>query len=164
MTWRLYYCSSEISTVQLFNQNLFISIRSCLLSFKRSRLDPLKLTDLLVLSLDCVKFYIMLNMNFTKDFCVKLYSDTKVRALLLLFIFFIVGLSYRMTVLTVMVCAWRSVIPIITLLILITYIGHFFLHLNSDCWHWKWCMCFSRVSVNFFIAVLTVSAYFNHIW
>ncbi len=27
--------------------------------------------------------------------------------------------------------------------LLITYI---------DCWHWKWCMCFSRVSVNFLIA------------
>ncbi len=38
------------STVKLFNQNLFISIRSCLLSFKRSRLDPLKLMDLLVLT------------------------------------------------------------------------------------------------------------------
>ncbi len=38
------------STVQLFNQNICISIRSCLLSFKRSRLDPLKLLDLLVLT------------------------------------------------------------------------------------------------------------------
>ncbi len=38
------------STVKLFNQNLFISIRSCLLSFKRSRLDNLKLLDLLVLT------------------------------------------------------------------------------------------------------------------
>ncbi len=38
------------STVKLFNQNLFIFIRSCLLSFKSSRLDPLKLMDLLVLT------------------------------------------------------------------------------------------------------------------
>ncbi len=36
------------STVKLFNQNLFISIQSCLLSFKRSRLDPLKLMDLVL--------------------------------------------------------------------------------------------------------------------
>ncbi len=36
------------STVKLFNQNLFISIRSCLLSFKRSRLDPLKMLDLVL--------------------------------------------------------------------------------------------------------------------
>ncbi len=53
------------STVKLFNQNLFISIiRSCLLFFKRSRLDSLKLMDLLVLT---ANFYIMFNMNFTKD-------------------------------------------------------------------------------------------------
>ncbi len=32
------------------------------------------------------------------------------------------------------------------------------LHLNFDCWHWKWCMCFLMASVNFLIAVLTVSA------
>ncbi len=38
------------STAKLFNQNLFISIRSCLLYFKRSRLDPLKMLDLLVLT------------------------------------------------------------------------------------------------------------------
>ncbi len=38
------------STVKLFNQNLFISIRSCLLSFKRSRWYPLKMLDLLVLT------------------------------------------------------------------------------------------------------------------
>ncbi len=39
------------STVKLFNQNLFISIRSCLLSFKRSILVySLKMLDLLVLS------------------------------------------------------------------------------------------------------------------
>ncbi len=36
------------STVKLFKQNLFISIRSCLLSFKRSRLDPLKMLDLVL--------------------------------------------------------------------------------------------------------------------
>ncbi len=58
------------STVKLFNQNLFISIRSCLLSFKRSRLVSFK--DAGLVSIDCAKFYIMFNMNFTKDFCVKL--------------------------------------------------------------------------------------------
>ncbi len=46
------------STVKLFNQNI-ISIQS----FKRSRY-PLKMMDLFVLT---AKFYIMFNMNFTKD-------------------------------------------------------------------------------------------------
>ncbi len=37
------------STVKLFNKNLFISIRSCLLSFKRSILVyPLKMLDLVL--------------------------------------------------------------------------------------------------------------------
>ncbi len=43
------------------------------------------------------------------------------------------------TVLTVMVCAWTSVKYLITLLIPITYIGHFF---AFKFWHWKWCMFF----------------------
>ncbi len=103
------------STVKLFNQNLFISIRSCLLSFKWSRL-VLKTAGLV--SFDCAKFY----MNFTKDFLVlcEIIERHEGKRIIVVVNFFIVGLSYSMhqsmddTVLTVMVCAWTSVKYIIT--------------------------------------------------
>ncbi len=144
------------STVKLFNQNVFISIRSCLLSFKQSRL-VLKAAGLV--SFDCPKFY----MNFTKDFLVlcEIIERHEGKSIIAVVNFFIVGLSYSMhqsmddTVLTVMVCAWTSVKYLITLLILINYIGHFF---AFKFWLLTLKMCFSKVSVNFLIAVLTVSA------
>ncbi len=66
----------------------------------------------------------MFNMNFMKDLvlCEIIERHKKIKPLWLLKMF-IVGLSYRMTVLTVMVCTKEC-----EMLILIT-----FLHLNSDC-------------------------------
>ncbi len=82
------------STAKLFNQNLFISIRSCLLSFKRSRLDPLKMLDLLVLTVQ----------SSTYELHERLLCEIIEQHKGIVVHFFIVGLSYRMTALTVM-CA-----------------------------------------------------------
>ncbi len=63
MTRRLYHCNSEIRAQFNYLIKIYLYLYR-LLSFKRSRLDPLKLMDLLVLT---ANFYIMFNMNFTKD-------------------------------------------------------------------------------------------------
>ncbi len=91
------------STVKLLDQNLFISIRSCIFDLLIvPDWYPLKLLDLLVLTVQNSMF----NMNFTKDlFLCEIIEQHKGKTFIVVVKKNIVGLSYRMTVLTVMVCA-----------------------------------------------------------
>ncbi len=109
---------------------------------------------------DCAKFYIMFNMNFRNLVLCEIIVRNERNSIIVVVQFFIVGLSYRITVLNIMMCAWTSVKYLYLRCLFWSLILGTSLHLNSDCWHWKWCMCFSMVSFNFLIAILTVSAYF----
>ncbi len=95
------------STVTLFNQNLFISIRSSLLSFKRSRLEVGAFKADGLVSFDCAKFYIMFNMNFTKDLVLcEIIERHEGESIIVVVNFFYCWIIIQNdTVLTVMVCA-----------------------------------------------------------
>ncbi len=96
------------STVKLFNQNLFrLYLYDAVFYLLMVQIGSFKADGLV--SFDSAKFYIMFNMNFTKDLVLcEIIERHEGKSIIVVVIFFIVGLQND-TVLTVMVCAWTSV-------------------------------------------------------
>ncbi len=107
MTWRLYHYNSEIRAQLNYLIKIFISIRSCLLSFKRSRS---KLTSPSALKDPTVQSSTLFNMNFTKDLVLcEIIEWHEGKSIIVVNFFYCRIIIQNDTVLTVMVCAWTSV-------------------------------------------------------
>ncbi len=143
--------NSEIRAQLNYWIKIYLYLYNRVSSFKRSRLVSFKAAGLV--SFDCAKFYIMFNMNFTKDLVLcEIIERHKGKTIMVVKNVYcriiIQNDSYECR--GVNEGVWNA------------YSDHFF---ASKFWLLAWSLCFSRVSVNLLTAVWQcVLAYFNHIW